>query len=88
MIKPVAGAYNAYAQAVAYAEVLSSGLRRRMRNRMCDRNGVKTTLLEVVAAWSEMEAETSRCNCNCSPLMPRREKRGSSLDGGGEKEAF
>ncbi len=33
VIEPVAGAYNTYAQAVAYyAEVLSSGLRRRMRN--------------------------------------------------------
>ncbi len=55
---------------------------------MCDENGVKTTSLEVVAAWSKMKAATSRCNCDCSTPMPRREKRGSSLDGGGGKEAF
>ncbi len=59
-----------------------------MRNQMCNGNGAKTTSLEFVAARSEMEAATSRWNCDCSPPMPRREKRGSSLEGGGGKGAF
>ncbi|EJK46841.1 hypothetical protein THAOC_34472 [Thalassiosira oceanica] len=39
LVQPLAGAYNSYAFAVGYTEVLS-GLRKRMRNRLTSGNGV------------------------------------------------